>query len=103
MAPTEILANQHYQTISALFKNLPVKIGLQTGSNKSIKVKTQNNNIIIGTYALLSEKLKFKKVGLVVIDEQHRFGVNQRAFLKEKTLNSHLLTMTATLFQELLR
>ncbi|VVA43595.1 ATP-dependent DNA helicase RecG [Candidatus Roizmanbacteria bacterium] len=96
MAPTEILANQHYQTISALFKNLPVKIGLQTGSNKSIKVKTQNNNIIIGTHALLSEKLKFKKVGLVVIDEQHRFGVNQRAFLKEKTLNSHLLTMTAT-------
>ncbi len=95
MAPTEILANQHFQTISALFKDLPIKIGLLTGSTKINKVRNAYD-IIIGTHALLSQKLKFEKVGLVVIDEQHRFGVNQRALLKEKALNPHLLTMTAT-------
>ncbi len=115
MAPTEILAQQHYQTMLKLFSrnlnnNVP-KISLITGSqykvssikhmNKPTKILNTkysilNTDIIIGTHALLSEKIKFSKVGLVVIDEQHRFGVNQRALLKEKTLNSHLLTMTAT-------
>lgn len=94
MAPTEILANQHFQTISLLFKGSLIKIGLLTGSTK-INME-EKYDIIIGTHALLNQKLKFEKVGLVVIDEQHRFGVNQRALLKEKTLNSHLLTMTAT-------
>ena len=112
MAPTEILAQQHYLTIVNLFKKVKkIKICLITSSQykvSSIKYKNSAKNIlntkysildtdiIIGTHALLSQKLKFKKVGLVVIDEQHRFGVVQRALLKDKTLNSHLLTMTAT-------
>jgi ATP-dependent DNA helicase RecG len=115
MAPTEILAQQHYQSINKLFENSKIgkipKISLITGSqykvssieykkesNKILNTKyfIQNTDIIIGTHALLNKKLKFNKVGIVVIDEQHRFGVNQRAILKEKTLNSHLLTMTAT-------
>lgn len=102
MAPTEILAQQHYQSISKLFKIVGIKPTpttlLITGSTKieKSKIKNENFDIIIGTHALLSKKTKFKKVGLVVIDEQHRFGVAQRALLKEKTLNSHLLTMTAT-------
>ncbi|MFA5770464.1 MAG: ATP-dependent DNA helicase RecG [Patescibacteria group bacterium] len=112
MAPTEILANQHYESISKLFVKSKIinsksqinskfkipKIQLITGSQKikKLKIKNEKFDILIGTHALLSKKTKFKKVGLVVIDEQHRFGVNQRALLKEKTLNSHLLTMTAT-------
>lgn len=99
MAPTEILANQHYISISQMFKKYKkIKIVLITGStkNKNIQSEIDKADIIIGTHALLSKKNHFKKVGLVVIDEQHRFGVNQRAVLKEKTLNPHLLTMTAT-------
>jgi ATP-dependent DNA helicase RecG len=99
MAPTEILANQHYFTLTNLFSGLPLKIGLQTGSKKITK-KTkeiiENYDIIVGTHALINEKINFKKVGLVIIDEQHRFGVKQRALLKEKGINPHLLTMTAT-------
>lgn len=94
MAPTEILVNQHYQTVSNMLKNYPLKIGLQTGSRKIKEPKDMN--LIIGTHALLNEKLNFDKVGLVVIDEQHRFGVRQRALLKKKGVNPHLLTMTAT-------
>ena len=100
MAPTEILAKQHFQTLSMLFKNYSLKIGLQTKSEKINKKKNNSLisdfNIIIGTHALLNEKLKFNRVGLVIIDEQHRFGVRQRAMLKEKGVNPHLLTMTAT-------
>jgi ATP-dependent DNA helicase RecG len=100
MAPTEILAKQHFQTLSMLFKDYSLKIGLQTKSEK-INNKRNNSpisdfNIIIGTHALLNEKLQFNQVGLVIIDEQHRFGVRQRAMLKEKGINPHLLTMTAT-------
>ncbi len=94
MAPTEILANQHFQTIKDLFSKLDtLRVGLITGSNKN---KNNKYDIIIGTHALLNQKLQFSQVGLVVIDEQHRFGVNQRALLKAKALNPHLLTMTAT-------
>ena len=97
MAPTEILANQHFETMKKLFVRNGLKpfpnTTLVTGSTKKTNEKY---DLIIGTHALLSEKLKFNKVGLVVIDEQHRFGVNQRAFLKKKALNPHLLTMTAT-------
>ncbi len=94
MAPTEILANQHYQTVSSLFSNLPLKIGLHT---KSIKIDKKNKyDIVLGTHALINEKLSFKKVGLVIVDEQHRFGVVQRSLLKSKGFNPHLLTMTAT-------
>lgn len=98
MAPTEILAFQHYQTISKLFQNYPVKIGLHTGSKKisNIPYRISNIDIIIGTHALIQKKISFEKVGLVIVDEQHRFGVVQRAMLKEKGINPHLLTMTAT-------
>lgn len=104
MAPTEILAHQHYQTISNLFQKLKTtkielpKIGLQTRSHKISRSSSHitDFNIIIGTHALLNKKLKFKKIGLVVVDEQHRFGVIQRAQLKNKGLNPHFLTMTAT-------
>lgn len=104
MAPTEILANQHYKTITSLFKNLALKTALQTSSKKTIKenkkgkeiIKNEEYDIIIGTQALLNKKLSLKNVSLVIIDEQHRFGVHQRAILKEKAINPHLLTMTAT-------
>ncbi len=97
MAPTEILAQQHYQTIKKLFggngfKPFP-KVGLQTGSKK---IEDKHFDIIIGTHALIQKKLDFKKAGLVIVDEQHRFGVAQRSQLKEKGMNPHLLTMTAT-------
>ncbi len=100
MAPTEILANQHYQTITNLLKKYPLKVGLQTKTVKINKKKgkdiVKDYDIIIGTHALLNENLTFEKIGLVVIDEQHRFGVVQRSTLKEKGVNPHLLTMTAT-------
>lgn len=93
MAPTEILANQHYQTIINLFKKTPLKIGIQTGSKK---ITGNDDNIIVGTQALISKNFNLEKIGLVIIDEQHRFGVSQRALLKKKGINPHLLTMTAT-------
>ncbi|MFN4212939.1 MAG: ATP-dependent DNA helicase RecG [Microgenomates group bacterium] len=98
MAPTEILAFQHYHTITNLFKNYPVKIAIHTGSKKisNIEYQISNIDIIIGTHALIQKKISFERVGLVIIDEQHRFGVAQRAMLKEKGINPHLLTMTAT-------
>ncbi len=97
MAPTEILAQQHFETIKRVFEKTKLKIALQTGSVKHLKGEDAKTfDIVIGTHALLNEKLDFKKVALVVIDEQHRFGVAQRAKLKEKSNNPHLLTMTAT-------
>ncbi|MCL5113605.1 MAG: ATP-dependent DNA helicase RecG [Patescibacteria group bacterium] len=93
MAPTEILANQHYQTILNLLKPAGVKIGLATGNKKQ---NTQDFDILIGTHAVLSKKINFKRLGLVVIDEQQRFGVEQRAIIREKGENPHFLTMTAT-------
>lgn len=98
MAPTEILATQHYQTITKLFKKYPLKVGIQTGSKKISKKKNEliEHDIIIGTHAIYNQSISFKNVGLVVIDEQHRFGVVQRARLKKKGINPHLLTMTAT-------
>ncbi|MDO8497093.1 MAG: ATP-dependent DNA helicase RecG, partial [bacterium] len=102
MAPTEILAQQHFQTLSQMFEKTKVKVGLQTGSIKMVSPKKKNTSlfdefdIVVGTQALISEKMKLDSVGLVVIDEQHRFGVAQRSALKEKGVNPHLLTMTAT-------
>ena len=93
MAPTEILSLQHYQTISSMFKKLKVKIGLKTASNK---LDDKNYDIVIGTHALLTKGFELNKIGLVIIDEQHRFGVNQREELTKKGLNPHLLSMTAT-------
>lgn len=102
MAPTEILAYQHFQTLNQFLSPFGVKLALQTGThkdlrqNKSQQLTTDNYNIIVGTHALLSENVRLKKLALVVIDEQHRFGVLQRAKLKHKEETPHLLTMTAT-------
>jgi len=104
MAPTEILANQHHQTITRLLEGIDIKICLLTGSSKRTSRKSiaeslldQSLNILIGTHALLEEKVQFSNLGLVIIDEQHRFGVAQRARLWQKNLNPpHVLVMTAT-------
>jgi len=93
MAPTEILAQQHFKTISELLSPFKIKVKLMTGSTK----KTEDDfDIAIGTHALVYSKVKFKKLGLVIVDEQQRFGVEQRTIIKEKGENVHLLTMTAT-------
>lgn len=93
MAPTEILALQHYQTLLNLLKPYGLTIALRTGSSK---VGNDNSNLIIGTHALLYEKNNFANIALVIIDEQHRFGVEQRARLKKQLTFPHLLTLTAT-------
>jgi ATP-dependent DNA helicase RecG len=107
MAPTEILANQHYETISNLFKPLDISVGLLTGSHKTQVISQKNKgqltdsrlltpDILVGTHALIQKNVNFEKLGLVVIDEQQRFGVEQRSILREKGTNPHFLTMTAT-------
>lgn len=104
MAPTEILASQHYNTISKLLKGLDVKVSLLTGSStarlrKKIdeSLKNQTLDILIGTHALIEENVVFSNLGLVIIDEQHRFGVEQRAKLWQKSNHPpHVLVMTAT-------
>lgn len=109
MAPTEILAYQHYETIKTLLEPFKVKVELLTGSRKTLNSKTatlkkqkplrslKNSwDIIIGTHALIYNQIEFHNLGLVVVDEQHRFGVEQRAKLIKKGKAPHLLTMTAT-------
>ena len=104
MAPTEILAIQHYHGLSQLCEKLPIKISLLTGSSKTkqrreIHESLENGSLhlLIGTHALLEDKVMFKNLGLAIIDEQHRFGVAQRSKLWHKnTLPPHVLVMTAT-------
>jgi ATP-dependent DNA helicase RecG len=104
MAPTEILASQHYQTITTMLKGMKIKVRLLTGSSKkslrneiSESLLDRSLNILIGTHALIEENVKFKNLGLVIIDEQHRFGVEQRARLWQKNITPpHVLVMTAT-------
>ncbi len=104
MAPTEILANQHFQAIAEQLQHMDLKIGLLTGSTKTSHRKylleelaNGNLNILIGTHALIEDRVQFKNLGLVVIDEQHRFGVEQRAKLWRKDEEvPHVLVMTAT-------
>jgi ATP-dependent DNA helicase RecG len=104
MAPTEILANQHFDTIIKLLEGINIKIRLLTGSSKKSSRKLiaealldRSLNILIGTHALLEENVQFANLGLVIIDEQHRFGVAQRARLWQKNSNPpHILVMTAT-------
>lgn len=98
MAPTEILAEQHYLNIASLLKGLPVNVLIFTSSyNKHANlISSGAADIVIGTHALIQEDIHFKNLGFVVIDEQHRFGVIQRAALKKKGLNPDTLVMTAT-------
>lgn len=103
MAPTEILAEQHFITFEKMLKALGVKTAILTSSTKAaakrkILKELQNGTIqiIVGTHSLIQEDVKFANLRLAVIDEQHRFGVRQRAQLKEKTAKLDLLTMTAT-------
>lgn len=104
MAPTEILANQHFETFSKFLKKMHISFALLTGSTpardrKPIheKLRSGELKILIGTHALVEETVQFKNLGLVVIDEQHRFGVAQRAKLwKKNKIPPHVLVMTAT-------
>lgn len=104
MAPTEILARQHFEGLKNLLENLPVKVGILTGSStakqkKEILNATLSGEItfLIGTHALIEDAVQFKNLGLAIIDEQHRFGVAQRSKLWEKNeINPHILVMTAT-------
>lgn len=104
MAPTEILAQQHFNSIQDLLKNTPVQVKLLTGSTKTAERKIiheqlQNGelSILVGTHAVLEDVVQFKNLGLAIIDEQHRFGVAQRARLWAKNrIPPHILIMTAT-------
>jgi ATP-dependent DNA helicase RecG len=99
MAPTEILAEQHYLNIRSMAESLGLKICLLTGGKKDGdygSIASGEADIIVGTHALIQEGVEFKKLGLIVIDEQHRFGVMQRAVLRKKGVNPDTLIMTAT-------
>ncbi|MGC9048786.1 MAG: ATP-dependent DNA helicase RecG [Patescibacteria group bacterium] len=106
LAPTEILAHQHYETFNKFFKNWPIKIALLTRSEQIFeqkkmkkediltKIKNREIDLIVGTHALLQEKVKFANLALVIIDEQHRFGVEQRAALASQTNTDKIQTKT---------
>lgn len=94
MAPTQILAEQHYKTLNMLLAKFKVRISLITSTSKKIEIG--RTDIFVGTHALIHSKIDFRKVALVVIDEQHRFGVEQRKHLVKKSGTPHVLTMTAT-------
>ena len=103
MAPTEVLAEQHYNKIVLYFNQLYLSVELLTGSTKKSKrneiyrqLLTGELPLLVGTHALIQEPIKFKKLGLVIIDEQHRFGVEQRTRLLNKGKSPHVLSMTAT-------
>lgn len=104
MAPTEILAQQHFQSVSQLLDKIPVKVRLLTGSSSAKERKeilkgidSGEIQLLIGTHALIEEDVRFNKLGLAIIDEQHRFGVEQRSKLWKKNVHPpHVLVMTAT-------
>ena len=103
MAPTEILASQHYATLSGMLSPFGIRIRLLTGSmsakeKRTVKTELKNGDVdlVIGTHALFSEDVEYPNLGLVVTDEQHRFGVNQRAALIGKGTRPHVLVMSAT-------
>lgn len=104
MAPTEILAAQHYESITNMLSGMDLQVGILTGSTKKAareelhaRLQSGQLNILIGTHALIEDTVKFHNLGLVVIDEQHRFGVAQRARLWKKNISPpHVLVMTAT-------
>lgn len=103
MAPTEVLAEQHYRKLVEWFNQLHLPVELLTGSTKAAKRREIHNGLqtgelplLVGTHALIQDTVNFDRLGLVVIDEQHRFGVEQRARLQQKGEHPHVLTMTAT-------
>ena len=103
MVPTEILARQHFEELSVLLGKLNIRVELllgSTGSKEKKRIKEELANgridVVVGTHALITDDVDFKKLGLVITDEQHRFGVAQRAKLKAKSRQSHLLVMSAT-------
>ncbi|HBE51471.1 MAG TPA: ATP-dependent DNA helicase RecG, partial [Cyanobacteria bacterium UBA11369] len=103
MAPTEVLAEQHYRKLVSWFNQLHLPVELLTGSTKAAKrrqihadLETGQLPLLVGTHALIQDPVNFHNLGLVVIDEQHRFGVHQRARLQQKGEQPHVLTMTAT-------
>ncbi|MBS1643046.1 MAG: ATP-dependent DNA helicase RecG [Bacteroidetes bacterium] len=104
MAPTEILAQQHFQSLSSLVKEMNIEIRLLTGSTKTKERKeilqgllNDTIHFVVGTHAVIEEVVQFKNLGLVIVDEQHRFGVAQRAALwKKANIPPHILVMTAT-------
>jgi len=111
MAPTEVLAQQHYNNLTSLLKDMPVDIGLLTGSTKAAgrkliqqKLDDGSLQILIGTHAVIEKAVQFKNLGIGIVDEQHKFGVAQRAMLWEKNVRKdslgeippHILVMTAT-------
>lgn len=103
MAPTEILAEQHANNLAKLFADFPVNVALLTGATKAAarktllpQIKNGGVNLLIGTHALIQPEVAYQHLGLAVIDEQHRFGVNQRQALREKGQQPDVLAMTAT-------
>ena len=104
MAPTEVLAQQHHKSITSLLKDMPVEIGILTGSTKTAerkliqkKLDDGSLHILIGTHAVIEKDVQFKNLGIGIVDEQHKFGVAQRAMLWEKNETApHILVMTAT-------
>ena len=103
MAPTEVLASQHYESFKEFFDKFGIKVCLLKGSLKkkekeAVKelISTGETEVIVGTHAIIQEDVEFKKLGLVITDEQHRFGVKQRNVLSEKGINAHVMVMTAT-------
>ena len=104
MAPTEILARQHFEGLKNMLQDLPVRVGILTGSStakekrETLKATLEGEiSILTGTHALIEDTVQFKNLGLAIVDEQHRFGVAQRAKLWDKNeINPHILVMTAT-------
>ena len=103
MAPTEVLAKQHFENFKKLFNPLGVEVAFLSGSMKKSEKNKASEDIaegtakmVVGTHAVIQESVQFKNLGLVITDEQHRFGVNQRVLLSKKGSNPHILVMTAT-------
>ncbi len=103
MAPTEVLARQHYDTLAGFLEPLGVTIGLLSGSMTAAEKKNMRKaaesggiEVLIGTHALIQKSVEIKRLGLVIVDEQHRFGVGQRSALAEKGANPHIMAMSAT-------
>ena len=103
MAPTEILAHQHYESFKKQLEKVHISCALLVGKQKASErkntlesIKDGKVDVVVGTHALIQKDVEFRELGLVIVDEQHRFGVAQRGVLAQKGLNPHLLAMTAT-------